>query len=498
MLANTIKKLWHTLIEVYNEFSIESTIHGIKHTTHAKSISLRILWIIIIILSFLASAKLAMLFYSRHQLANMSTLIISPQVPTNIIPLPAVTLCHGNIATIQNVLSYLSSQERIYIPRGLTRDDFEHSVRYLREAIYPKNHYPEELDKLQQILTANQLSLSELFENISPNCTDFVMMCRLNGIFMPCDKMLNRIITRYGVCCAFNYEDPRKNIERSKEESLPNYSLNFGSRYVMSFLMKPLPPRDRMSSIINGDGMKILIHEKYTYPESTAFQFIAASGQEIIAKLYPTALSSSSEILNLPTTVRGCYMALSSQKNHRYRADNCYTHCRETITRKICGCIPFSASVLETKTDLKICNLTHISCLARITLQTYTLTLQDSECDCLPDCESISYKVAVNKLPMSAIQYSPGKFYEAAARISNATILHVTFARNSAILQRRELVLSWINLISSLGGVFSLFLGCSFISLVEIFYFFCVHFFYKLKFQRESLNSNSNMNKNYN
>ncbi|KAI4498236.1 hypothetical protein M0802_006722 [Mischocyttarus mexicanus] len=394
MLGNIIIKIWNTLIEVYKEFSIESTIHGIKHTTRTKSISVRILWIIIVILSFLASAKLAMLFYNRHQLANMSTLIINPQIPTSIIPLPAVTICHGNIAAIQNVLNYLSSQDRI-----------------------------------------------------------------------------------------------------SKEESMSNYSFNFGSRYIMSFLMKPLPTNDRISSIINGDGMKILIHEKYTYPGSTSFQFIASTGQEIIAKLDPTALSSSTEILNLPTTVRGCYMAKSPNKNHRYRADNCFIHCREAITRKLCGCVPFSASVMETNTDLRICNLTHISCLARITLQTYTLTLQDSECDCLPDCEKISYKVAVTKLPMSAIQYSPGKFYKAAAQISNATILHVTYAKHSATFERRELVLSWINLISSLGGVFSLFLGCSFISLVEIFYFFCVNFFYKLKLQRESLNSNNNVNK---
>lgn len=172
--------------------------------------------------------------------------------------------------------------------------------------------------------------------------------------------------------------------------------------------MRSLPSHDRMSSITYGDGIKVLIHEKHTYPGPTAFEFIAGSGQETIAKLYPTALISSSEILSLPTTIRGCYMTRPSQKKYRYRADNCYVRCRETIIRKLCGCIPFSASIM--KTGVGICNLTHISCLARITLQTYTLTLQDPECDCLPDCESTSYKVAVTTLPMSAIQYSPGKF----------------------------------------------------------------------------------------
>ncbi|KAK2582759.1 hypothetical protein KPH14_005026 [Odynerus spinipes] len=495
MLASTIKKIWHTLVQVYNEFSIESTIHGVKHTTHAKSVSGRILWVIIITSSFCAAGKLAFLFYNRHQSASMSTLIVSPQFPTKMIPLPAVTLCHGSIAAIQKVLPYLTSQERIYIPRGLTRDDFEHTIRYLREAIYPKNHYPEELDKLQHILTANRLSLSELFDNISPNCTDMVIMCQLNGKTKPCEKIVNPVITPYGVCCAFNYEDPQENLRRSNEESKTYYSVNFGARYVISFLMRPIHSRDRMSSVMYGEGIKVLIHEKYTYPGPTAFEFVAASGRETIAKLYPTALTSSSEIQHLSSTARGCYVSLPSRKN-RYRADNCYIHCRETIMRKLCGCIPFSASIIET--GVQICNLTHISCLARITLQTYTLTLQDPECKCLPDCENTSYKVAVTTLPLSAVQYSPGKFYETAARISNATALHVTFARHSAMLQRRELVLSWINLISSLGGVFGLFLGCSFVSLIEIIYFFCIHFPYKLRFKRESQSLDSTVNKYYN
>lgn len=362
------------------------------------------------------------------------------------------------------------------------------------EAIYPKNHYPEELDKLQQILTANRLSLSDLFNSISPNCTDLLIMCRLNGKIKPCETMVHPILTPYGVCCAFNYEDPQENLRRSNEESKAYYSVNFGARYVVSFLIRPIHSSDRMSSVMYGEGIKALIHEKYTYPGPTAFEFVVASGRETVAKLYPIALTSSSEIQHLSSSARRCHVTSPSQKN-RYRSDNCYIHCRETIMRKLCGCIPFSASIIET--GVQICNLTHISCLARITLQKYTLTLQDPDCNCLPDCEITSYKVAVTTLPLSALQYSPGKFYETAARTKNATALHITFARHSAMLQRRELVLSWINLISSLGGVFGLFLGCSFISLVEIIYFFCIHFSYKLRSNREDRSSDSKVNQYY-
>lgn len=94
------------------------------------------------------------------------------------------------------------------MPRGLTRADFQNSIKYLREAIYPKNYFPDELDKLQQILSINRISLLELFENINTNCSDFLLMCQLEGLIMPCSELVEPVITPYGICCGFNYEYP--------------------------------------------------------------------------------------------------------------------------------------------------------------------------------------------------------------------------------------------------------------------------------------------------
>lgn len=100
------------------------------------------------------------------------------------------------------------------MPRGLTRANFENSIRYLHETIYPKNHFPDELDQLQQILSANQLSLLELLENVSPNCSDFLLMCQLEGQTVPCSRLIEPVVTPYGICCTFNYEYPRGDLQR--------------------------------------------------------------------------------------------------------------------------------------------------------------------------------------------------------------------------------------------------------------------------------------------
>lgn len=97
-----------------------------------------------------------------------------------------------------------------YLPRGLTIDDFEQGLRYLREIVYPSNHFSDELEKLQRILNANRMSLPQLLEQVSPNCTDLLITCMYEGRNESCDKLFVPILTSYGICCSFNNAVQRK------------------------------------------------------------------------------------------------------------------------------------------------------------------------------------------------------------------------------------------------------------------------------------------------
>ncbi|KAG7199047.1 hypothetical protein KM043_017952 [Ampulex compressa] len=398
------------------------------------------------------------------------------------------------MALMQKVTPYLNSQKRIYMPRGLTRGDFENSINYLRESVYPKNHHPDELDKLQQILSANRLSLLELFENISPNCSDQLVMCRVEKRIVPCEAVAHTIVTPYGMCCSFNYENPRESLRRLLQSlycihitllhtrrrpngtAVQRNSVVFGDHFILSIILKSVPSRNRISPILYGDGIKVMVHERYTHPTHASLGIVAAAGYETIIQLHGNRLTSSEEILNLPPDIRGCFT--SSAKKH-YRADNCHVRCRESVIQKLCGCLPFWVSSINN--GEQVCDLSHVSCLARIALHIYSLTLQDSECNCPPNCEETTYRIGVTALPLSKTQHNHGEFYNKVYATTNATVLHFTYDSQSATLQRRELILTKMNLVSSLGGVFGLFLGCSFISVIEIFYFFCINVLKKYK-----------------
>ncbi|XP_067215547.1 sodium channel protein Nach-like [Linepithema humile] len=467
-----IKNTMQIFVEVYKEFLLESTIGGLKYMILAKTKLERFIWMIILLLSFFAAGRLTCLLYYRHQIGSINTFVITTQYSTSMLELPALTLCHGGIAMAHKMNPFLTSQKRIFMPRGLTRADFEESIKYLREAVYSTNSFPDEIDKLQQILSANQLSLVDLFENINANCSDFLLMCQFEGKTVNCSELIEPVLTPYGICCAFNYENSHR--QRSTK-LLKRNSGRVGLHFILSFLMKSYSSKDYISSLMQGDGVKVMVHERNSYPSAKVLEFFSAAGHETIAQLDGTRTTSTSDVLGLPSHLRGC----SSGLRRDNRQDNCYNKCRDDYIQEHCGCHPLSARPIER--GKQWCNLNHIPCMARILLfSTYKL-MKYKQCNCLPNCEGTTYRVALTAAPLNAAQYSPNPFYKKVLEYQNVTALHLTFVGQTAMLQKRKLMFSNINLLSSLGGVFGLFLGCSIISIIEILYFFCI--FFVRKFQ---------------
>lgn len=176
--------------------------------------------------------------------------------------------------------------------------------------------------------------------------------------------------------------------------------------------MRSYPSEDRMASVTYGDGVKVIVHERSTYPSPKAVEFMAAAGHETIAQLDGTLLTSTSEVLELSARTRGCSTGANGPQHRPYRSDNCQVECRDSAVWKLCGCLPLSAApaVTDAERARQPCDLTHVSCLARAVLRTYPVVEQDPRCTCLPDCEGTSYRVVLATAPLNAAQYSPRPF----------------------------------------------------------------------------------------
>lgn len=192
---------------------------------------------------------------------------------------------------------------------------------------------------------------------------------------------------------------------RSTKLQKQRKSAQVGSHFVLSLLMRSYPSEDRAASVTYGDGVKVIVHERRTYPSPTAVEFTAAANHETIAQLDGTVLTSTSDVLKLSARARGC-STTGSQDDRPYRSDNCQAECRDSAVWKLCECTPLSAATRAAQP----CDLTHIPCLARAVLRTNLVVERDPRCTCLPDCEGTTYRVALATAPLDAARYSPRPF----------------------------------------------------------------------------------------
>ncbi|KAH0568796.1 hypothetical protein KQX54_021490 [Cotesia glomerata] len=366
---------------------------------------------------------------------------------------------HGLKYTVHVKSTWGKRWPKDYTPENLIKD-----LVFLREALIPTNRYPNQTQRLQQFLNANNFSILKLFKIVSLPCEDFIVLCRFEMEITPCEELLTSTLTPYGLCCSYNYA---RYDGEERYKNLPEFrSPDFGMDFTLSILVKSYPKEDRLSFTMFGEGTKIIIHERNTYPGPSAQEFVAGFKQEVIGALKGTQLIVSQEVQDLPVEERDCFM---SKPDFLYRADNCYVKCREKIIRNYCHCIPFYASIIYSNDT--ICNLTHVPCLAEHKSKYEDLNFRDKQCGCKPDCEGTTFKVSTSSLDFIAAQYNPAEFYQTSLKYKDPTAIHIGYASLTFMLQSRELVLSWINLVSSLGGVFSLFLGCSFVSIFEFVYY---------------------------
>lgn len=95
-------------------------------------------------------------------------------------------------------------------------------------------------------------------------------------------------------------------------------------------------------------------------------------------------------------------------------------------------------------------------------------------CDCLPDCNSIEYRLEVVLTRMSRI-YFPSDFNSSIPRLLRSESF-VYFGGDEFVAYKRSMNYGFVVMLSNVGGLLGLFLGISVLSVIETIYFFTVRF----------------------
>lgn len=244
------------------------------------------------------------------------------------------------------------------------------------------------------------------------------------------------------------------------------YVCNILSNFILGLDLRMLVPTTEHDYLCSDmlEGFKIQIHSAEEVPRLKKIFYHAAYDSDIrISVRANLMMTSPSLIKNYSQQQRKCI----AENEHnliffkKYTQRNCHLDTLALQTKKICGCVLFHMPRLN---STRICSYySEYRCVEHVENSLYNSNLTTK---CLPDCESISYDAEIS---MSRIEPKTLRnFVPAGFRIIKITVL---FKDQQYFASLRSELYGTMEFMATSGGILSLFMGISLLSLIEIFYF---------------------------
>ncbi|XP_077296667.1 sodium channel protein Nach-like [Arctopsyche grandis] len=262
----------------------------------------------------------------------------------------------------------------------------------------------------------------------------------------------------------------------------PKYLKSAGTLYGLSIVLDPQLD-DYVYPAHISQGFKIHVFYTHDYPDqhtgNTVVRFIPVDSRVSINVVART-IRSVPAVKQFSIHQRKCMFKddLSEKYNGKYSFSDCIFMCKRRIIRALCKCTPF----FMPSNINNSCGLLHVPCLYKYKglFKEYDPEEElDQEpidglfCkDCYPDCSSTKYSTKVTAQPLM----KNGKEAEILMQVTakNYSLVHIFFEDVDTELYKLDVVYYWFELLSNLGGICSLFIGLSFVSVFEIVYFLTV------------------------
>ncbi|KAI4493727.1 hypothetical protein M0804_001903 [Polistes exclamans] len=349
------------------------------------------------------------------------------------------------------------------------------------------------------------------------NVDRLMRRCSWNGKDQDCNEIFILRITNNGYCCTFNsarrvdlhnkdsFIFTSKTIKRSKEA---------GSEYGLSVLLNP-QLYDYAYKLLPIQGFKILVYSSLDYPNALnggVREIFVPPKVEMFLNLDAVSFYSIPDVINYDIQERDCLFSTEQSRTFGgyYSYTDCLSYCRTRDIISFCKCVPFFYPVTPDMGNIRKCNLKDLTCLKKYKERWLNLKPRNEKlmvpfhntkipvesccisCDCLPSCEDITYTVSTSDIPLNIpyLTWNRKRTY-----INNHSLVHIYFGSPRTTKIRQDMLFYWYELMSNYGGICSLFLGLSIISLIEMVYFCimrCINFLFEPS-SVESTNSGNNV-----
>ncbi|XP_069682459.1 sodium channel protein Nach-like [Periplaneta americana] len=482
------------------DFCISTSQHGYKYIAlPGQSITERVLWGIVLLIGICAAVSMVCIEWGRNDTSPTLIALDTAHYPIWNTDFPAVTICGINRIRRSEALKF--SKEWL-LPKGTTRKEVLHGLLLLSQLIDMEECNITALRRLQSVLELNNITASDVLRTVMHPCEDLVLRCRFKGTNVDCKELFQVSNTPYGYCCSFNYHGNKlKNNEATespsgKEDPYRAYrSSACGFQMGLTVLIDNKIDEYYDTSLASY-GVKVLLHDPFDYPSDSTDERVLSAGSIMMASVYPETFQNTPAVLYVGLRQRKCQLRNERrlQNLKRYSYNNCYAECRSNYSTRTCGCSPF---FYPNVAGQRICNLTDVPCLKEhrtVILEMGQEFDNNSEyeaipdktsrnhnpCNCLPGCSQIFYRLETSDGDVNTndlMLVNSQKLFEDVKLGPQHSLLHVYFIDLVGTRYMRNMYYTWHQLLASIGGILSLFLGFSLMSVVEILYFYTIRIY---------------------
>ncbi|XP_021937906.1 sodium channel protein Nach-like [Zootermopsis nevadensis] len=405
--------------------------------------------------------------------------------PTWRLPFPAVTLCNANRIFRSKAEAVVS---KLSLPEHMSSEDALQRLSVLGELIDPNperisQFSKDEIAELQKIIDDHKYTVRDLMRMLGQSCEELLVRCMWEGSILNCSELFTERKSYDGFCCSFNYRgvvetltnDGRKTLSVPAQNEV-RYTRYYSHRMGLTVLVDPAA-HDYFVATMFSVGIRMLVHGSDDFPDDTATEKVLPVGRELLFRVTPTSGYCTEAVRQLDPSARKCVFESEMKLKYFpvYSEINCITECRMDYTIHYCNCSHF---YYHNTGAIRLCDLNDLPCLKRYY---YRMGSDATPCDCPPLCNNVDYDVQASSGDFKAKEFQITPFFTNITNVTGRTLFHFYFGNHVSIRTRRDVINSWTDLLSSLGGIFSLFLGCSFMSGVEVLYFFTLRLFVRLR-----------------
>ncbi|KAF5273416.1 hypothetical protein FQA39_LY07433 [Lamprigera yunnana] len=456
---------WDRYCERVRPFTKETTIHGIFFFTARGLHSIeRLFWLIVVFLATTGAASLIMSNWNRYN-ANPTVISIQKDFRNWKNLLPSVTGCFLNKTNHDLMNLYILQTWGI----SQNHPKYGYYVDFVKTVANASYYNLNDFAKFENDPDLVDVNLFQLAVKVHPKLTGTLATFDVKH-----KSYFTLIMTELGICFTVNSKfthilslkavvfSMSSNIGNIDDENLLKCHYLNGLCYARYDSDPLLPINFYIHSYLE------VIHAMSVTP------FYLGESEELEINFLMEETSSSSTLRNLSPSQRNCrfYDEPQSKDVPVYSFSICNMVCRHHMIMYKCGCRLFFYHFL----DGKVCDIKGMICASKL-IEKWIASQTLLNCDCPQPCHIVTYLPLTQKIT----PWTSGYFDQ---RLSfRWGVLHPTTKYQRDVLFSFEDLVGKYNstpkletlyktsFLVSLGGSLSLFLGISFISLIEIIFF---------------------------